>query len=86
MSSSSTIAAEGMAAASARDIATGVGIGIGVVAGAAILNSVINVPEPHVRIPRDKYIVEYDGASDDDVYEALSAPPVEDFSDRYYAR
>jgi outer membrane protein OmpA-like peptidoglycan-associated protein len=66
-----------------RDIATGVGIGLGVAAGAAILNSVINVPEPHVRIPRDKYIVEYDGASEEDVYDALSAPPVEDFSDRY---
>ncbi|HEY8194506.1 MAG TPA: OmpA family protein [Hyphomicrobium sp.] len=66
-----------------RDIATGVGIGLGVAAGAAILNSVINVPEPHVRIPRDQYIVEYDGASDEDVYDALSAPPVEDFSDRY---
>jgi outer membrane protein OmpA-like peptidoglycan-associated protein len=66
-----------------RDIAAGVGIGIGVVAGAAILNSVINVPEPHVRIPRDKYIVEYEGASDEDVYDALSAPPVEDFRERY---
>jgi len=66
-----------------RDIAAGVGIGIGVVAGAAILNSVLDVPPPRVRIPRDQYIVEYEGASDEDVYDALSAPPVDDFSDHY---
>jgi outer membrane protein OmpA-like peptidoglycan-associated protein len=63
-----------------KDIAIGAGIGLGV---AAILDAVIDVPEPHVRIPRDKYIVDYEGASDDDVYEALSAPPIEDSSDRY---
>ncbi len=66
-----------------RDIATGIGIGLGVAAGAAILNSIVDVPEPRVRIPRDKYIVEYDNASEDDVYDALSAPPIEDFRDRY---
>jgi len=66
-----------------RDIAAGVGIGIGVVAGAAILNSMLDVPPPRVRIPRDQYIVEYEGASDEDVYDALSAPPVDEFSDRY---
>lgn len=66
-----------------RDIATGVGIGIGVAAGAAILNSVLDVPPPRVRIPRNEYIVDYDGASEDAVYDALSAPPVEDFRDRY---
>jgi outer membrane protein OmpA-like peptidoglycan-associated protein len=66
-----------------RDIAAGVGIGIGVVAGAAILNSMLDVPPPRVRIPRDQYIVEYEGASDEAVYDALSAPPVDDFSDRY---
>jgi outer membrane protein OmpA-like peptidoglycan-associated protein len=66
-----------------KGIATGVGIGIGVVAGAAILNSVLDVPPPRVRIPRDKYIVDYGRADDDDVYEALSAPPVEEFDERY---
>ena len=66
-----------------RDIAIGAGIGLGVVAGAAILNSFVDVPEPRVRIPREKYIVEYDNASEDDVYDALSAPPIEDFRDRY---
>ena len=66
-----------------RDIAAGIGIGVGVVAGAVILDSILDVPEPRVRIPREQYIVDYDRASDDDVYEALSAPPVEEFSDRY---
>jgi len=68
---------------SGKDIATGIGIGIGVAAGAAILNSVLDVPPPRVSIPRDRYIVEYDGASDEDVYDALSAPPVEDLRERY---
>lgn len=66
-----------------RNLAAGIGIGVGVVAGAAILNSVLDVPPPRVTIPRDRYIVDYDGASDEDVYEALSAPPVDDFRDRY---
>lgn len=66
-----------------RDIAAGIGIGVGVIAGAVILDSILDVPEPRVSIPRDRYIVDYERASDDDVYEALSAPPVEEFSDRY---
>jgi outer membrane protein OmpA-like peptidoglycan-associated protein len=66
-----------------KDIATGIGIGLGVAAGAAILNAIVDVPEPVVRIPRDQYIVEYDGASEEDVYDALSAPPIGDYSDRY---
>ena len=36
-----------------------------------------------VRVPRDKYMVRYEDASEDDVYEALSAPPV-DTIDRPY--
>ncbi len=66
-----------------RDLAIGVGIGAGVVAGAVILNQLVNVPRPRVTIPRDKYIVRYEDASDEDVYEALSAPPVERVQ-RYY--
>jgi len=66
-----------------KDFAKGVGIGIGVVAGAAILHSILDVPPPRVRIPREKYIVDYGRASDEDVYEALSAPPVDEFEDRY---
>jgi outer membrane protein OmpA-like peptidoglycan-associated protein len=66
-----------------RNLAAGVGIGVGVVAGAAILNSFLDVPPPRITIPRDEYIVDYERASDEDVYDALSAPPVEDFRDRY---
>ncbi|MFT3732191.1 MAG: OmpA family protein [Hyphomicrobium sp.] len=66
-----------------RDLAAGIGIGVGVVAGAAILNSVLDVPPPRVTIPRDEYIVDYERASDEDVYDALSAPPVDNFRDRY---
>lgn len=53
-----------------RNAAIGLGVGI---LGAAIL---LNLPRPHVDIPRDRYIVDYDGASDDDLYEALTAPPL----------
>ena len=37
----------------------------------------VDLAPPTLRIPREKYVVEYDDASEDDVYEALSAPPVE---------
>ena len=38
---------------------------------------ILNLRPPRVRIARQKYIVEYDRASDEDIYEALGAPPVE---------
>lgn len=44
----------------------------------------IDLPPPVVRIPRDRYIVEYDRASPEDIYEALNAPPIEDL-DRHYS-
>ena len=37
----------------------------------------INLPMPRISIPREKYIVDYSAASDEDIYEALSAPPIE---------
>ncbi len=67
-----------------RDLAVGLGVGVGIIAGAAILNSFVPVPPPRVTIPREKYIVDYERASDEDVYEALSAPPVETYSTRRY--
>jgi outer membrane protein OmpA-like peptidoglycan-associated protein len=36
----------------------------------------LSLRPPLIRIPRQKYIVEYDRASDEDLYEALDAPPV----------
>jgi outer membrane protein OmpA-like peptidoglycan-associated protein len=53
-----------------RNVAIGVGVGL---LGAAIL---YNLPRPVVDIPRERYIVDYDRASDDDLYEALTAPPL----------
>lgn len=58
-----------------RNLAIGVGVG-GIIA--------LSLGMPRVSIPRDRYIVEYDRASDDDIYDALIAPPV-DRLDRTYA-
>ena len=57
-------------------------IGAGV--GALALIVALNLPPPRVTIPRERYIVDYDRASDDDLYEALSAPPVDEL-DRAYS-
>ena len=39
--------------------------------------AILNMAPPRVTIPREKYIVDYERASDDDLYEALDAPPIE---------
>jgi outer membrane protein OmpA-like peptidoglycan-associated protein len=59
---------------------TGLAIGVGALALAVALS----LPPLHVTIPPALYIVDYDHASDDDIYDALIAPPVEDL-DRAYA-
>jgi len=46
-------------------------------------SSYVDLPPPVIRIPRNKYIVEYEEASAEDIYEALSAPPVEDLGRGY---
>lgn len=51
--------------------------------GGLILGALLDLPPPVIHIPREKYIVDYEDASYDDVYEALSAPPIEDL-DRDY--
>jgi outer membrane protein OmpA-like peptidoglycan-associated protein len=43
----------------------------------------IDLPPPVVRIPRDKYIVDYDRASPEDIYDALNAPPIESLERGY---
>ncbi len=53
---------------------------IGLAVGAAI----VALAPPVIAIARDKYIVDYGRASDYDLYEALTAPPVERI-DRAYA-
>jgi len=53
-----------------RNVGVGVGIGVlGIIA--------LNLTPPHVTIPRERYIVDYERASDDDLDEALDAPPIE---------
>ncbi|WP_439542987.1 OmpA family protein [Hyphomicrobium sp.] len=37
----------------------------------------VELPPPRIRIPRDEYIVDYDRASSEEVYDTLMAPPVE---------
>jgi outer membrane protein OmpA-like peptidoglycan-associated protein len=53
-----------------RDVLIGAGIGL-------FIGSAIALAAPEVRIPRDEYIVDYGRASDDDLYDALTAPPIE---------
>ncbi len=55
----------------------------GVAAGAAISALVITLGEPRIDIPRRRYIVEYGSASEDDLYEALAARPVDTFERAY---
>lgn len=57
-----------------------IAVGIGAVATVIALN----LPPPRVALARERYIVDYDSASDDILYETLSAPPV-DTLDRVYS-
>ena len=53
-------------------------------AGAIAVGVLLSLPPPVVTLPPERYIVAYDRASDDDLYEALSAEPIERL-DRAYA-
>ncbi len=57
----------------------GIGVGVGLAIGAVALA----LRPPQVRIDRAKYIVDYERASDDDIYEALNAAPIERLERRY---
>lgn len=48
-----------------------------------IYDDVVDLPPPDIRIPRDRYVVEYDGADERTVYETLIAPPVVAVDRRY---
>jgi outer membrane protein OmpA-like peptidoglycan-associated protein len=48
-----------------------------------IYDDVVDLPPPDIRIPRNRYVVDYDGADEGAVYEALSAPPVVAVDRRY---
>jgi outer membrane protein OmpA-like peptidoglycan-associated protein len=49
----------------------------------SFLDAIVNLAPPVIRIPRERYIVDYDRASEDDIYEALTAGPVDDFDGHY---
>lgn len=53
------------------------------VAGLGIGAIYLGLRAPEVRIPRERYIVDYDRASDDDIYEALTAPPIDSLERAY---
>ena len=56
----------------ARGAAVGVGLGLAVA-----------IAPPIYREPRERYIVDYEDASYDDIYDALMAPPIDDIRGRY---
>jgi len=62
-----------------RFYGTAVAIGVGAVGLAVALN----LAQPQVTIPRELYIVDYERASDDDLYQALTAPPVDTLERAY---
>jgi len=58
-----------------RPIEAGVGFAFG--------SFIVDLPPPAIDIPREQYIVDVEQASEDDIYNALEAPPVEPL-DRTY--
>jgi len=48
-----------------------------------VIEEVVELPPPRVTIPREKYIVEVERASRDDLVEAFTAPPVDRVERRY---
>jgi outer membrane protein OmpA-like peptidoglycan-associated protein len=48
-----------------------------------VIEEVVELPPPRITIPREKYVVEVERASQDDLYEAFTAPPVERVERRY---
>lgn len=45
--------------------------------GGSFTDAIVDLPPPRVTIPRRSYVVDYEDASDEDVYDALAAPPIE---------
>jgi outer membrane protein OmpA-like peptidoglycan-associated protein len=62
-----------------RFYGTAVVVGVGAIGLAVALN----LSPPRLAIPRELYIVDYERASDDDLYEALAAPPVDSLERAY---
>jgi outer membrane protein OmpA-like peptidoglycan-associated protein len=58
-------------------------VAIGVGAAAIATAVIVSLPRPAIALPHEKYVVEYVNASDDDLYECLTAPPVEQLERDY---
>ena len=56
-------------------------IGIGI--GAALVAAALDLPPPVISIPHERYAMEYEHATRDDLVECFSAPPVERLERRY---
>jgi OOP family OmpA-OmpF porin len=54
-----------------------------VVAAAAAASYFVDLPPPAIRMPRERYIMESERASEADIYETLIAAPVEQLQRRY---
>jgi outer membrane protein OmpA-like peptidoglycan-associated protein len=52
-------------------------------AGSRPVNMFVQLPEPVIRIPRERYIVEMGRARPDDIYGVFAAPPIEALAERY---
>ena len=65
----------------------GRGIGVGVAIGAAVGLGLgayyVDLPPPRVRIPRERYVLEAEGATGEELYGVLMAPPVEQLERAY---
>jgi outer membrane protein OmpA-like peptidoglycan-associated protein len=48
-----------------------------------VIEEVVDLPPPRLTIPREKYVVEVERATQGDLYEAFTAPPVERIERRY---
>ncbi len=48
-----------------------------IVGAPTVYQEVVELPPPVIQIPRERYIVEVEQASQEQIYEALTAPPVE---------
>jgi outer membrane protein OmpA-like peptidoglycan-associated protein len=51
--------------------------------GRVYIDERVDLPPPRIVIPRERYIVDVEGASQDDLIEAFTAPPVERIERRY---
>jgi outer membrane protein OmpA-like peptidoglycan-associated protein len=59
-----------------RNVAIGVGVG-------AVGLAILTLAPPRITIPRERYVVDYGRASEDDLYEAFDAPPVDSLERAY---